>query len=121
MVLLDQIWDDAVAGPPPAVSGLKHLRKLYSNPTSMKDVGAESSSKFGRSLSMPRSPTTPGTPNNVSPTAGQKNNVWRSVFNPGSNEATKNVGSDYFDKPQQANAPTVYDWLYSGDTRSKYR
>lgn len=70
-------------------------------------AGEGSERKFQRSLSMPSSPTSPGTPNSLSPR--NKDNVWRSVFNPGSNLATKNVGSDYFDKPQ-ANAPTVYDW-----------
>ncbi|KAH6773685.1 dormancy-associated protein-like 1 [Perilla frutescens var. hirtella] len=115
MGLLDQLWDDVVAGPQPD-RGLKHLKKVYANP--MKD-GGEGSSRppmFQRSLSMPSSPSTPGTPTNMSPTA----NVWRSVFNPGSNLATKNVGSDYFDKPQP-NSPTVYDWLYSGDTKSNHR
>ncbi|KAL7089003.1 hypothetical protein ACP275_13G162000 [Erythranthe tilingii] len=123
MVLLDQLWDDVVAGPQPE-RGLKHLKKVYTNPLSIKDFAGEGSSggnsKYQRSLSMPSSPPTPGTPTNLSPTGGQRDNVWRSVFNPGSNLATKNVGSDYFDKPQ-ANAPTVYDWMYSGETRSKHR
>lgn len=68
--------------------------------------GGEGSSKYLRSLSMPASPTTPTTP---SPTAARKDNVWRSVFHPGSNLATKTIGADYFDRPQP-NSPTVYDW-----------
>ncbi|XP_042029600.1 dormancy-associated protein 1-like [Salvia splendens] len=123
MVLLDHLWDDVVAGPQPG-RGLKHLKKVYTSPN---DGGEGSGIVYQRSLSMPSSPLTPGTPTNMSPTAGKKDNVWRScwnilicVFNPGSNSATKNVGADYFDKPQP-NSPTVYDWLYSGDTRSKHR
>ncbi|KAL1537852.1 dormancy-associated protein 1-like [Salvia divinorum] len=116
MVLLDQLWDDVVAGPQPD-RGLKHLKKVYTSP---KDGREGSGIVYQRSLSMPSSPSTPGTPTNMSPTAGKRDNVWRSVFNPGSNLATKNVGADYFDKPQP-NSPTVYDWLYSGDTRSKHR
>lgn len=62
---------------------------------------------------MPHSPTTPGTPTTPSPTgAARKDNVWRSVFNPGSNLATKGVGSNYFDKPSTVGSPTVYDWYF---------
>ncbi|KAL7142660.1 hypothetical protein ABFS83_08G138700 [Erythranthe nasuta] len=122
MVLLDHLWDDVVAGPQPE-RGLKHLKKVYTQPINIKgllDVG-EGSSKFQKSLSMPSSPVTPGTPTTPSPTAAaRKDNVWRSVFHPGSNLATKTIGADYFDKPQP-NSPTVYDWLYSGDTRSKHQ
>jgi hypothetical protein len=56
---------------------------------------------------MPTTPTTPVTPSSTTPRGG---NVWRSVFNPGSNLATKGIGSSIFDCPQQANSPTVYDW-----------
>ncbi|KAL7102860.1 hypothetical protein ACP275_08G144800 [Erythranthe tilingii] len=122
MVLLDHLWDDVVAGPQPE-RGLKHLKKVYTQPLNIKgllDVG-EGSSKFQKPLSMPASPVTPGTPTTPSPTAAaRKDNVWRSVFHPGSNLATKTIGTDYFDKPQP-NSPTVYDWLYSGETRSKHQ
>ncbi|XP_075523191.1 auxin-repressed 12.5 kDa protein-like [Primulina tabacum] len=124
MVLLDHLWDDVVAGPQPE-RGLKHLKKDFANPLNVKDIGGEgsSSSKYARSLSMPASPgtppTTPGAQNALSPTAARRDNVWRSVFHPGSNLATKNVGANYFDRPQP-NSPTVYDWLYSEDTRSKH-
>ncbi|CAA2983947.1 auxin-repressed 12.5 kDa protein-like isoform X1 [Olea europaea var. sylvestris] len=119
MVLLDQLWDDVVAGPQPD-RGLKHLKKTFTKPLNIKDVGGEGSSKYQRSMSMPASPGTPSTPLTPSPTAARKDNVWRSVFHPGSNLATRSVGADYFDRPQ-ANSPTVYDWLYSGETRSKHR
>lgn len=56
---------------------------------------------------MPASPGTPVTP--VTPSTPKKENVWRSVFNPGSNIATKGIGSNRFDKPEP-NSPTVYDW-----------
>ncbi|KAL2494991.1 dormancy-associated protein-like 1 [Forsythia ovata] len=121
MVLLDQLWDDVVAGPQPE-RGLKHLKKVFAKPLIIKDVGVEGSSNYQRSMSMPASPGTPATPitpTTPSPTAVRKDNVWRSVFHPGSNLATKSIGSDYFDKPQP-NSPTVYDWLYSGETRSKH-
>lgn len=59
---------------------------------------------------MPTTPVTPVTPTTPSPTAvARKENVWRSVFHPGSNIATKRIGADLFDKPQP-NSPTVYDW-----------
>ncbi|KAI3741171.1 hypothetical protein L1987_58838 [Smallanthus sonchifolius] len=110
------MWDEVVAGPEPD-HDLGKLRKV----STMTEKGEGSSSKFQKSLSMPKSPTTPVTPTTPSPTAARKENVWRSVFNPGSNLATKGVGSNYFDKPSSAGSPTVYDWLYSGETRSKHR
>ncbi|XP_019419886.1 PREDICTED: dormancy-associated protein 1-like [Lupinus angustifolius] len=115
MVLLDKLWDDVVAGPHPQ-RGLGRLRKLT---TDIKDGGE--GSKYERTVSMPTTPTTPVTP--VTPrtpvSARKVDNVWRSVFNPGSNSATKNMGAQMFDKPLP-NTPTVYDWLYSGETRSKH-
>ena len=71
------------------------------------EEGEGGSKLFQRSMSMPSSPSTPTTP---SPTAAaRKDNVWRSVFHPGSNLATKGIGAQMFDKPQP-NSPTVYDW-----------
>ncbi|KAL3741809.1 hypothetical protein ACJRO7_017302 [Eucalyptus globulus] len=122
MVLLEKLWDDVVAGPQPE-RGLGRLRKLAtSKPLVVADAGeaGESSAggKYQRSVSMPTTPRTPATP--ASPASARKENVWRSVFHPGSNLATKKIGSEYFDKPQP-NSPTVYDWLYSGETRSQHR
>ena len=120
MVLLDQLWDDVLAGPQPE-RGLKQLKRVYTKPSNSTTDGGEGSGiKYQRSLSMPASPRSPEWGGSPSPTGGKRDNVWRSVFNPGSNLATKNIGSDYFDKAQP-HAPTVYDWLYSGDTRSKHR
>lgn len=69
------------------------------------------SSKYQKSISMPASPGTPATPMTpTTPTSARKDNVWRSVFHPGSNLATKGMGSDYFDKPTKKDTPTVYDW-----------
>ena len=119
MVLLDKIWDDVMAGPHPE-RGLEKLRKIPT-PLNIKDEGEGSS--IQRSLSMPASPATPVTPmtpTTPSPTAARKDNVWRSVFHPGSNIATKRIGAEMFDKPHP-NSPTVYDWLYSAETRSKHR
>ncbi|XP_015943136.1 dormancy-associated protein 1 [Arachis duranensis] len=113
MVLLEKLWDDVVAGPQPD-RGLGRLRKIT---TGIKDEGDGSS--FKRSTSMSTTPPTPGTP--TSPGSARKaDNVWRSVFHPGSNSATKSIGAQMFDKPLP-NSPTVYDWLYSGESRSKHR
>ncbi|KAB5560625.1 hypothetical protein DKX38_005582 [Salix brachista] len=99
MVLLDKMWDDVVAGPQP-----EHI-----------DVGEGSSSvnKFQRSLTMPATPGTPSTPVTPTTPVSARSNVWRSVFHPGSNLATRNIGAQVFDKPQP-NTPTVYDWCYHG-------
>ncbi|XP_021911076.1 auxin-repressed 12.5 kDa protein isoform X2 [Carica papaya] len=119
MVLLEKLWDDVVAGPQPD-RGLGKLRKISTKPLNIKDVEGEGS-KFQRSMSMPTSPGTPATPvTPTTPATARKDNVWRSVFHPGSNLATKKIGGEMFDKPQP-NSPTVYDWLYSGETRSKHR
>jgi hypothetical protein len=74
------------------------------------DVEGEGS-KLQRSMTMPASPGTPSTPiTPTTPVAARKDNVWRSVFNPGSNLATKRLGAhQIFDKPEP-NSPTVYDW-----------
>nr|XP_043612182.1 dormancy-associated protein 1-like [Erigeron canadensis] len=110
MVLFDQMWDEVVAGPQPN----RGLGPTFS-------TREEASSSNQGSMSMPSSPTTPGTPTNTSPTSAHaKDNVWRSVFNPGSNSATKGIGSKRFDNTKPG-SPTVYDWMYSGDSRSKYR
>ncbi|KAL4281725.1 hypothetical protein GQ457_03G036760 [Hibiscus cannabinus] len=87
MVLLDKMWDDVLAGPQPE-RGLGKLRKMATQPLSIKDEGE--GKRFQRWLSMPT----------------RKENVWRSVFHP----ATKSIGADMFefDRPQP-NSPTVYD------------
>ncbi|RDX57741.1 Dormancy-associated protein 1, partial [Mucuna pruriens] len=107
MVLLEKLWDDVVAGPQPD-RGLGKLRKVATN---IKTSDAGESSKFQRTLSMPSTPTTPMTPTTpTTPGSGRKvDNVWRSVFHPGSNSATKTIGAHMFDKPLP-NTPTVYDW-----------
>lgn len=56
-----------------------------------------------------------------SPGGRDGDNVWRSVFNPGSNrQVMRKLGSEKFDK-HVPNSPTVYDWLYSKDTKSSWR
>lgn len=120
--MLGKLWDDVVAGPQPE-TGLEKLRKATtSRPLVIeKDAdpaGAAAGSSYKRAQSMPTTPTTPVTPSSTTPRGG---NVWRSVFNPGSNLATKGIGSGIFDSPQQPNSPTVYDWLYSDKTRSNHR
>ena len=122
MVLLEKLWDDVLAGPQPE-KGLGKLRKLSAKPLAVQVEGesSSSSSSFQRSVSMPGTPGTPATPATpTTPPSARKENVWRSVFHPGSNIATKKIGAEKFDKPQP-NSPTVYDWLYSGDTKSTHR
>lgn len=66
--------------------------------------------------------TPPASPSMASPSSytQEKDNIWRSVFHPGQNKVMRKVGSDKFDKAQP-NAPSVYDWLYSADSKSEYR
>ncbi|CAH2034151.1 unnamed protein product [Thlaspi arvense] len=107
MVLLEKLWDDVVAGPQPD-RGLGRLRKITTQPINIRGDG--SNKVMNRSLTMPAvvSPGTPTTP--TTPTTPRKDNVWRSVFNPGSNLATRTIGSNIFDKPNHPNSPSVYDW-----------
>ncbi|KAH0932631.1 hypothetical protein HID58_009748 [Brassica napus] len=110
----NKMWDETVAGPKPE-HGLGRLRnKINAQPIDIKGVGEGSSSK-----AMPAVAGSPGTP--TTPGSARKENVWRSVFHPGSNIATRGMGTNLFDKPSHPNAPTVYDWLYSDDTRSQHR
>ncbi|GMH05459.1 hypothetical protein Nepgr_007299 [Nepenthes gracilis] len=122
MVLLDKLWDDVVAGPHPD-QGLGKLRTVHP-PTITIPEGEKEAGKLQRSISMPGGSSTPATPSTPvtpsTPSSARKENVWRSVFNPGSNLNTRTVGAHYFDKPQPS-SPTVYDWLYSTETRSKHR
>ncbi|XP_078437083.1 dormancy-associated protein-like 1 [Wolffia australiana] len=121
MVLLDKLWDDILAGPQPD-RGLGKLRKIAMAPVVVgKDEGESSGAKLQRSVSISESSTTPTTPTTPStPSPRSRENVWRSVFNPGSNLATKAIGAEIFDKPHP-NSPTIYDWLYSGETKSTHR
>ncbi|XP_038998674.1 dormancy-associated protein 1-like isoform X1 [Hibiscus syriacus] len=105
MVLHHKMWDDVLAGPQPE-RGLVKLRKITTQPLSIKDDGE--GKKFQRSMSMPMSPGAPPTPVTPTTPTPRKENVWRSVFHPGSNLATKSIGADMFDRPQP-NSPTVYD------------
>jgi hypothetical protein len=107
--MLDKLWDDVVAGPPPE-TGLDKLRMVAAT----KPLAINTATGGEPSKSMPTTPTTPVTPS-TTPRGG---NVWRSVFHPGSNLATKSIGANLFDRPQP-NSPTVYDWLYSDETRTR--
>ncbi|OEL14624.1 hypothetical protein BAE44_0024357 [Dichanthelium oligosanthes] len=118
--MLEKLWDDVVAGPHPE-TGLEKLRKATtSRPLVVIDKDAADAAAGGsykRTQSMPSTPTTPVTPSSSTTPRGSSN-VWRSVFNPGSNLATKGMGANLFDRPQP-NSPTVYDWLYSDETRTR--
>uniref|UniRef100_A0A0E0MI19 Auxin-repressed protein n=1 Tax=Oryza punctata TaxID=4537 RepID=A0A0E0MI19_ORYPU len=135
--MLEKLWDDVVAGPRPE-TGLEKLRKAattrplviskaISDSITEREYldgdGEASGGAYKRTQSMPTTPTTPVTPSSSSPssaTTPRGSNVWRSVFHPGSNLATKSLGANLFDRPQP-NSPTVYDWLYSDETRSSHR
>lgn len=138
-MLLDKLWDDGVGGPHPE-HGLEKLRKITTPPLNIKGIqifklnliitflsyvyvmvtewvldGEGESSRYQRSLSMPASPATPTTPvTPTTPASARKDNVWRSVFHPGSNLATRGIGAEVFDKPVHPNSPTVYDWYVHG-------
>ncbi|KAF7840283.1 auxin-repressed 12.5 kDa protein-like [Senna tora] len=116
MVLLEKLWDDVVAGPQPE-RGLGRLRKITaSQPLIINNLSEEGEGSKNPKTTLSGTPPTPTTPLS----ARKVDNVWRSVFHPGSNLATKTIGADKFDKPLP-NSPTVYDWLYSDDSRSKHR
>ena len=147
--MLDKIWDDTLGGPQPD-SGLRRLRnnssfnttqaseagKLQVSPVDIEEMNLKEGSggirvigkpqkfSFQRSLSMennsPPSSPTAASSSSASSTPRDRENVWRSVFNPGSNINSKTIGSQKFDKPEPQ-SPTVYDWLYSGESRSKWR
>ena len=120
--MLEKLWDDVVAGPHPE-TGLEKLRKATTARPLVIDKEADAGAAAGsykRTQSMPSTPTTPVTPSSTTTTPRGASNVWRSVFHPGSNLATKSIGANLFDRPQP-NSPTVYDWLYSDETRSNHR
>nr|ACG28063.1 auxin-repressed 12.5 kDa protein [Zea mays] len=118
--MLDKLWDDVVAGPRPE-TGLEKLRKATTARPLVINKDADGGS-YKRAQSTPSTPTTPVTPSSSSSSTTPRGagNVWRSVFHPGSNLATKGMGANLFDRPQP-NSPTVYDWLYSDETRSNHR
>ena len=115
--MLDKLWDDVVAGPRPE-TGLEKLRKATTARPLVINKDADGGS-YKRAQSMPTTPVTPSS-SSSSTTPRGAGNVWRSVFHPGSNLATKGMGANLFDRPQP-NSPTVYDWLYSDETRSNHR
>ncbi|VVB07879.1 unnamed protein product [Arabis nemorensis] len=108
MGLLENLWDDVAAGPRPEAGGRGHLRRISTSLNNIKAVAG--------SASLPASPATP-----VTPGSGRKVDVWRSVFHPASNLTTREIGANVFDKPSHPNSPTVYDWMYSGESRSQHR
>ncbi|CAG7894605.1 unnamed protein product [Brassica rapa] len=114
MGVLENLWDDVVAGPQPEARGRGHLRRISTGLTGLNNT--KEGSMAGGSVSLPASPGTP-----VTPSSGRKVDVWRSVFHPASNVTTREIGANVFDKPSHPNSPTVYDWMYSSETRSKHR
>jgi len=148
--MLEKLWDDVAGGSPPD-KGLKQLRKSNSGqypdvPIDAKRImerrfstGAYQSPSQNIAIKKPErigmldvdSPsgtpnslgsTPPASPSMASPSSytKEKKKIWRSVFHPGQNKVMRKVGSDKFDKAQP-NSPSVYDWLYSADSKSQYR
>ncbi|KAL1214988.1 putative dormancy-associated protein [Cardamine amara subsp. amara] len=118
MGVLENLWDDVVAGPRPEAGDRSrgHLRRISTGLTSLNNAAEGMTTG---SVSLPASPATPATP--VTPRSGRKVDVWRSVFHPASNVTTRDIGANVFDKPSHPNSPTVYDWMYSNESRSKHR
>ncbi|KAF8092868.1 hypothetical protein N665_0399s0005 [Sinapis alba] len=114
MGVLENLWDDVVAGPQPEARARGQLRRISTGLTSLSHTKEGIMSSGSTSL-----PASPGTP--VTPNSGRKVDVWRSVFHPASNVTTREIGANVFDKPSHPNSPTVYDWMYSSETRSKHR
>ncbi|KNA05025.1 hypothetical protein SOVF_194210 [Spinacia oleracea] len=125
MVLLEKLWDDVVSGPHSQRGHEKKLKQLQTQNLLTNPIDGDAA-KCQRSLSMPGATVaSPGTPTSpVTPTtpssARSNDNVWRSVFHPGSNLNTRTIGNQIFDNPSHSSSPTVYDWLYSKETRSKH-
>jgi hypothetical protein len=148
--MLGKLWDDVAGGSPPE-KGLKQLRKSNSGqyPNVPDDARRIMERRFGtgshqtpaQSIAIKKpqrigmldvdsqagtpsslGSTPPASPSMASPSSytQEKDNIWRSVFHPGQNKVMRKVGSDKFDKAQP-NAPSVYDWLYSADSKSEYR
>lgn len=148
--MLGKLWDDVAGGSPPE-KGLKQLRKSNSgqypdvpdearrimerrfstgaDQTPAQNIAIKKPQKIGMLdvdsvAGTPNSlgSTPPASPSMASPSSytREKDNIWRSVFHPGQNKIMRKVGSDKFDKAQP-NAPSVYDWLYSADSKSEYR
>lgn len=133
--ILEKIWDDVAGGSPPE-KGLKQLRGPSSgqypdvpSQSPAQNIAIKRPEKIGM-LDVNSPAGTPGSlgaaspasPSMASPSSysKEKDNVWRSVFHPGQNKVMRKVGSDKFDKAQP-NAPSVYDWLYSSDSKPEYR
>jgi hypothetical protein len=148
--MLGKLWDDVAGGSPPE-KGLKQLRKSNSgqypdvpddarrimerrfstgpHQTPAQSIAIKKPQRIGMldvdsPAGTPSSlgSTPPASPSMASPSSytKEKENIWRSVFHPGQNKVMRKVGSDKFDKAQP-NAPSVYDWLYSADSKSEYR
>jgi len=137
MGLLDKLWDDVAAGPQPD-KGLGRLRQKQPGVPLEVDTGLADRRRSGeftagenearritQSISIkkpsgvtgldvsdsPVSSTAASSPM-ASPVAREKDNIWRSVFNPGQNRHMKKMGSSKFDNVSpSANSPTVYDWV----------
>ncbi|CAM6083020.1 unnamed protein product [Calypogeia fissa] len=133
MGLLDKLWDDVVAGPQPE-KGLSRLRQRQAGVTeglesviSMMDDRRRSgenqrsdndSRRFTQSISIKKPPalqtnfdysdspvSSPAASSPMaSPATRERENIWRSVFHPGHNNAMRTMGSS-------PKSPTVYDWV----------
>nr|AAL78369.1 putative dormancy-asociated protein [Oryza sativa] len=123
--MLEKLWDDVVAGPRPE-TGLEKLRKAATTRplSSTKMATARRATDWlqaNPSMRRPRDAVTrclcpdDGDDDDA---AGQQRVEER--VPPGEQLRTKSFGANLFDRPQP-NSPTVYDWLYSDETRSSHR
>ncbi|URE28973.1 Auxin-repressed [Musa troglodytarum] len=108
MGLLDQLWDDTVAGPPP----LRKLRKYNSfSPSSSSSSAAAAVGQVSRSItilrtpaSSPRSPTSPtSAPDSPVAPPGPRGD-WKRL-------QRKSVPAAEGMQTVESRNPTVYDWF----------
>ncbi|KAL2621850.1 hypothetical protein R1flu_002055 [Riccia fluitans] len=118
MGLLDKLWDDVLAGPQPE-KGLSKLRQKQA--VLPEGVQKTRTTQDGSESPLP-SPGGAASSPLASPATRERENIWRSVFHPGQNRALERFGSARFDNVASSpTSPTVYDWLYSGETKSQWR
>ncbi|XP_020404092.1 auxin-repressed protein isoform X2 [Zea mays] len=141
MGLLNQLWDDTVAGPRPD-SGLGKLRKYASfSPSSSSSAAVAAAAAAGsapppgavtRSLTMLRRPaalsvvTSPrsessSAPSSPSPASGAPDSPFGAATTPRGEGWTKKLrgkarmgGGGGDDAPGTPRSPTVYDWILLG-------
>ncbi|WOK92072.1 hypothetical protein Cni_G00763 [Canna indica] len=124
MGLLDQLWDETVAGPPPD-TGLGRLRKSYSfSPSSLSAVTPPGGLQVTRSITILRSnsvSTAPSTPSSAA--SSPRGGLWSAPESPLASSTPRGDWKRLRRKPTptapdgaqaaEPRSPTVYDWFVS--------